>query len=108
MAWPTGIWSPGLLFPVGTVNFLPVLKGMEAPLYGFLGFETVLLLNPFLKEPQKSMLPVQAATASGFALYCYNFILTGFFDGELQFQLWPTIFVARTIELPSWSGWIFL
>jgi spore germination protein len=101
LAWPAWNLEPRLIFPVGTVGLLPVLKGMEAPLYGFLGFETVLLLNPFLKEPQKSMLPVQAATLLVGLLYTATvFILTGFFGvGELQFQLWPTIFVARTIEV---------
>jgi len=101
MLWPLLKFETRLIFPVGTGGLLPVLKGIQAPLFAFFGFESILILNPFLKEPEKSMLPVQAATALVGLLYTITvFGLTAYFGvAELQFHLWPTIYMARSIEV---------
>lgn len=99
--WPILEFEPRLIFPPFTEGFLPILKGLKATSSAFLGFETILMFNPFLKEPEKSMLPVQVATLTAGVLYTVTvFALTAYFGvQELQFQLWPTIYVARTISI---------
>jgi|GEM_PF-3011679 len=101
LSYPILRFEPRFVFPVGTKGLLAILKGIQAPLFAFLGFESILVFNPFITEPEKAMLPVQAATALvGFLYTITVFGLTSYFGvGELQFQLWPTIYMARTIEI---------
>jgi spore germination protein len=99
--WPLWEFEPRLVFPFFTEGLMPVIKGLKVTSSAFFGFEAILMLNPFLKKPEKTMLAVQAATLTTGIIYTITvFALTAYFGvQELQFQLWPTIYVARTITI---------
>ncbi|KPV56675.1 hypothetical protein QJ48_26190 [Paenibacillus sp. A3] len=89
--------------PVLAEGFTPVWKGIPSSTFSYSGFEIMLVLSAFMKEPRdavKSML-------SGIGVVILFYTLTVFISfgtltaEEVKTLTWPTMSVAKDIELPG-------
>ncbi|MGG4147061.1 spore germination protein [Paenibacillus algorifonticola] len=84
----------------------PVLKGVQTTSLAFTGFEVIILLTAYMKNPKQNIKAVTAGIAVPLVIYIVTvFMVIGALsvDGTLT-KNWPTLDMARSFEL---SGLIF-
>ncbi|BBH22365.1 germination protein BB [Paenibacillus baekrokdamisoli] len=89
--------------PVLGDGVMPVLKGTKSSIFTYSGFEVMLVLTAFMKEPQKA---VKSAIAGiSLVVLLYGLVIVISFGtisvDELKTVIWPTMTVAKDIELPG-------
>jgi spore germination protein len=104
----------GLGFAVIQADFTNILPFMRTPpikflsgayqtIYTYAGFEMILLISPYVKEPKK----VFRAGVTAFAIVIPTYVAAvlfsfGFFKLEaLKKLMWPTMALIRAIEVPG-------
>lgn len=89
--------------PVLGSGWTPVLKGIKTSAQAYSGFEVMLLFTAFMKEPQKAV----KATLSGIGVVVVFYTLIVLISigtltaEEVKTTTWPTMSVAKNIELPG-------
>lgn len=89
--------------PVLGGGVLPVLKGIKPSIFSISGFEIMLILPAFMKEPRKAVQSVLGGIALVIPLYTMvvaTAIATLSVE-EVKTLTWPTMSVAKNIELPG-------
>ncbi|MEW9668333.1 GerAB/ArcD/ProY family transporter [Ammoniphilus sp. 3BR4] len=91
------------LRPVLGDGTLPVWKGINATALSYGGFELMLVLTFFMKEPQKAVKSIMAGIGIVIPLYTLVVILAiGTLTlEEVKTLTWPMMSVAKAIELPG-------
>ncbi|WP_134699396.1 GerAB/ArcD/ProY family transporter [Ammoniphilus sp. YIM 78166] len=91
------------LRPVLGEGFLPVWKGINATALSYGGFELMLALVFFMKEPQKAARSIMAGITIVIPFYTLVVILAiGTLTlEEVKTLTWPMMSVAKAIELPG-------
>lgn len=90
------------LLPVFNHSFIDILKSSKSASFLFVGFETLLIYLPFIKDPQKSKKWAHLALLYTTFVYLLISIVTilYFSQGQLLLTLWPTLTMTRIIEMP--------
>lgn len=91
------------LRPVLGDGVLPVWKGIKPSVFSYSGFEIMLILPAFMKEPRKAMKSTLIGIALVIPLYTLVVaIAIGILTvDEVKTLTWPTMSVAMDIELPG-------
>lgn len=89
--------------PVLGDGVMPVWKGMNASVLSYSGFEVMLVLTAFMKEPQKAVKSVLVGIGLVIPLYILVVLISfGTISvDELKTVTWPTMTVAKNIEFPG-------
>ncbi|PYI52231.1 GerAB/ArcD/ProY family transporter [Paenibacillus flagellatus] len=89
--------------PVLGEGVLPVLRGIKASVFSFSGFEIMLFLLAFMKEPDKAMKSTLWGIAAVIPLYAavVGVTIAMLTVDEVKTLTWPTMSVAKNIELPG-------
>ncbi|MGZ0041320.1 GerAB/ArcD/ProY family transporter [Paenibacillus ottowii] len=89
--------------PVLGEGVLPVLKGLKPSIFSFAGFEIMLIFIAFMKEPRKAMKIVISGIALVIPLYTLVVVIAiaTLTVDEVKTLTWPTMSVAKNIELPG-------
>ncbi|MGM0875148.1 MAG: spore germination protein [Bacillota bacterium] len=98
-----GIFEVDNIRPVLGLGVIPVLKGVKTTALAFTGFEIMLLLPAFMKQPHKAVKAVLVGTAIPLIFYVITVIMViGAFsvDGVVT-RTWPTIDLMRSFEIPG-------
>ncbi|WP_372663765.1 GerAB/ArcD/ProY family transporter [Cohnella sp.] len=90
------------LLPVFNHSLSEIIQSSKSASFLFVGFETLLIYLPFIRDPQKSK------KWAHFALLCYilsslliSIVTILFFSqGQLLVTLWPTLSMTKIIEMP--------
>lgn len=91
------------LRPVLGQGMMPVLKGVQTTSFSYLGFEIMLILTAFMKEPYRAV----KATLTGigipifFYLIMIVMVIGDFTIEEVKTLTWPTMELAKEIEFPG-------
>ncbi|MFJ7995556.1 spore germination protein [Peribacillus frigoritolerans] len=94
------------LRPVLGLGVKPVLKGVQTTGLSYTGFETILFLLPFMKEPNKAVKAVLMGIALPLIFYLITVVMViGALsvDGVVT-RTWPTLDLIRSVEV---TGLIF-
>lgn len=89
------------LRPVMGQGIIPVLAGIKSTALAFTGFEIILILTAFMKQPNKSVKAVVYGTAIPMGIYLITVIMAiGVLsvDGVVT-STWPTLDLVRSFEL---------
>ncbi|RLQ96577.1 GerAB/ArcD/ProY family transporter [Falsibacillus albus] len=90
------------LLPVFNSSIMDILNGTYSMSLTYLGYETLLVYFPFIKEPQKSKKWAHLGLLATTMTYSYIAIITfGYFSqGQLQKTIWATLSLWKIVELP--------
>lgn len=101
-----GIFDIHNLRPVLGLGVIPVLKGIEPGMLSFIGFETLLVLQAFMKKPEKAAKSIIIGTLIPTVFYVTTVVMViGALTVEgVVTRTWPTMDLIRSFEL---SGLIF-
>lgn len=90
------------LIPILNHSFIDILKSSKSASLVFVGFETLVVYLPYIKNPEKSKKWAHIALLYTTFLYVVITLVTLVYysQGQLQETLWPTISMAKIIELP--------
>lgn len=99
--WPLVNFEPRFIMPIGAEGILPILKAVFPALAVFYGYELILFVGPMVEKPNHIMPLALLSTALVGLLYtAVVFLVTGFFGvGEMQFQVFPVLYMARTMRV---------
>lgn len=89
------------LRPVLGLGVIPVLKGVQTTGLSYTGFETILFLLPFMKEPKKAIKAVLIGIALPLIFYFITVVMVIgalSIDGVVM-RTWPTMDLIRSFEL---------
>lgn len=80
-----------------------IIKGTYQTMYSYGGFELVLLILPFIREPRKILRPGFISFLIIAGIYLSVVILSLFKFGALDVTklIWPTLSLIRSIEIPG-------
>nr|WP_295970143.1 spore germination protein [uncultured Bacillus sp.] len=94
------------LRPVLGSGFIPVLKGLKTTTIAYIGAEIMLLLLPFMKQPNKAVKVVLTATSMAVVFYVITLVMVigGLSTDGVITRTWPTFDLIRSFEL---TGLIF-
>lgn len=91
------------LRPVLSDGITPVLKGIKPSIFAYTGFELMLILPAFMKEPRKAV--KAALTGISLVIPLYTLVvltaIATLTADEVKTLTWPTMSVAKNIELPG-------
>ncbi|MFJ5621226.1 GerAB/ArcD/ProY family transporter [Peribacillus loiseleuriae] len=89
------------ILPILDHSVKDLLKSSFHMSLSFIGFEIVLFLYPFIKEPQKSKKWAHLAILTTTLLYAVFAIMTFayFSEGQLQKAIWPTLMMWKILKL---------
>lgn len=90
------------LLPIFDHSIMDLVKATYQMSVSFLGYEVLLFVYPFIKEPQKSKKWVHYGVLFTTIQYIYLSILTFayFSEGQLQRYIWPTLTMWKIVEMP--------
>ncbi|PKR83929.1 GerAB/ArcD/ProY family transporter [Heyndrickxia camelliae] len=105
------VYILGAAIPYGDFrHFLPlfnhsmneIVKAAQSTTLTYLGFETIMIYYPFIKEPNKSKKWAILGGVFTTLLYLYMTIITFAFYGEEQLQkdIWATLTTFKIVRLP--------
>ncbi|NSW90543.1 MAG: GerAB/ArcD/ProY family transporter [Firmicutes bacterium] len=91
------------LRPVLGKGVLPVIKGMKATLLSYIGFEIIMILTAFMKEPHKAVKAVVIGTGIPVLIYVViSIIVIGVLTvDEVKTLTWPLASLVNSIEYPG-------
>ncbi|MFN2747449.1 spore germination protein [Bacillus sp. z60-18] len=99
----TGIFEPDNLRPVMGQGIGPVLQGIKVTALSFSGIEIILILMPFMNQPNHIIKTVVIGTAIPLLFYMITVVMViGALsvDGVIT-RTWPTIDLMRSFEIPG-------
>jgi spore germination protein (amino acid permease) len=90
----------GRLLPIGTSGFIPILKASPDAFVSLIGFEFILFIMPFLKEPNKSLKVISLANIFTVFLYLFLIITCIIYFSGAQFSLvqQPLLYLFRGLS----------
>lgn len=90
------------LFPFFNHSVKEILESSKTMLFQFLGFETLFMFYPFIKNPAKSEKWAHYGTLFSALLYLLVTIVTFVFfsEGQLKHIIWPTLTLIKIAEIP--------
>ena len=91
------------LRPVLGLGIIPVLKGIKTTALSYTGFEIMLILLPFMKQPNKAGKVILVGIFFPMIFYTITVVMViGAFsiDGVIT-QTWPTLDLIRSFEMPG-------
>ncbi|HEK9098827.1 GerAB/ArcD/ProY family transporter [Bacillus pfraonensis] len=94
------VWNNFL--PVFNHDIFEVLQSAKASTFMYLGFETLFLYYPFIKNRDKSVRWAHLATLTTTTIYLMLTIISfGYFtQGEIKHTVWATLILTKVFELP--------
>ncbi|MBA4494294.1 GerAB/ArcD/ProY family transporter [Paenactinomyces guangxiensis] len=94
------------LRPVMGLGISPVLKGLSVTALSYIGFEIMLVLNAFMKEPNKAVQAIVLGTLTPIFMYIIivAIVVGSFGVDEVTTYTWPTVSLFRSFEV---TGIIF-
>lgn len=89
--------------PVLAEGFMPVWKGIPSSAFSYSGFEIMLVLSAFMKEPRDAVKSMLRGIGLLIPLYTLTVLVTigTLTVDEVKTLTWPTMSVAKDIELPG-------
>ncbi|TXK77360.1 GerAB/ArcD/ProY family transporter [Paenibacillus sp. N3.4] len=89
--------------PVLGDGVVPVLKGIKTSFIAYSGFEIMLIFTAFMKEPQKAVKSMMLGISVVIILYTLVVLISfgTLTVEEVKTVTWPTMTVAKNIELPG-------
>lgn len=92
----------GNLLPVLTHSLTEIFLSSKHMTLSYIGFSTLFIYYPFIKEPEKSQKWAHFGVAFSTFIYFITFIVTIIFYSEEQLKtnLWPTLGLWKIIEMP--------
>lgn len=90
------------LFPIFESNIKDLAKAFQGMSLTYLGYETILIYYPLIKEPKKAKKWAHLAILTTTLFYTGIAILTfAFFsEGQLENTIWPTLTIWKIVEMP--------
>ncbi|MED4402223.1 GerAB/ArcD/ProY family transporter [Metabacillus fastidiosus] len=90
------------LFPIMDHSYKDILLSSKEATLSMVGFESLLLFYPFIKNPERSAKWAHLAIIFTTIIYVYVAIITFTFynQEQLQHTLWSTVVLWQIIELP--------
>ena len=91
------------LRPVLGLGIIPVLKGIKTTALSYTGFESMLIIMAFMKQPNKAVKAVLVGISIPLIVYLITVIMViGVFsiDGVIT-RTWPTVDLMRSFEIPG-------
>ncbi|MEH7332045.1 GerAB/ArcD/ProY family transporter [Neobacillus drentensis] len=90
------------LLPIFDHSIIELVKASYQMSITYLGYEVLLFVYPYIKEPQKSKKWVHYGVSFSTLLYLYLSIVTFayFSEGQLKRYIWPTLTMWKIVELP--------
>lgn len=91
------------ILPFMRTDFRQILKGSYKTIFSYSGFEFVLLLTPFLKNPEKSF----KAGIIAFSIIIVTYLLIVIFSfgqlgiAESKHLIWPTLSAMNSVDIPA-------
>ena len=98
-----GIFEIDNLRPVLGLGIMPMVKGIKSTVLAFLGFEIMLLLVAFMKQPGKAVKVVLVGISIPMIFYVITVVMViGALsvDGVVT-RTWPTLELMRSFEIPG-------
>ncbi|HOJ09570.1 MAG TPA: endospore germination permease, partial [Clostridiales bacterium] len=91
------------LRPLFGQGFKPVLRGIMTTFLTYAGFETMMILTAFMKEPWKAVKVVVIGIGISIAFYVsLSVVVVGVLTvEEIKTLAWPTIALVNSIEYPG-------
>lgn len=90
----------GRLRPIGANSLMEIIKASPNAFVSLIGFELILFIMPFLKNPKKSLMVLSIANLFTVALYVFLFITCVISFSGVQFSLIqePLLFLFRGLS----------
>ncbi|AQY39119.1 GerAB/ArcD/ProY family transporter [Bacillus thuringiensis] len=90
------------LFPIWQHSFQEIFKGMKGSMFSYLGFETLLIYYPFIKNARTSQRYAHYGNLVTTVIYTYLMILslTFFSEKQLSSAIWAYLSMTKIIKLP--------
>lgn len=90
------------LLPIFDHSIKDIMTASYQMSFTYLGYEVLLFIYPFIKEPQKSKKWAHLGTLTTTVLYVFITIITFayFSEGQLQKNIWATLTLWKIVELP--------
>lgn len=91
------------LRPILAKGIMPVLEGIQSTILPFLGFEIMLILTPFMKQPNQVIKATLIGVAVVIPIYTLIVVMTigNMTLGEVKTLTWPLMSLAMSFELPG-------
>ncbi|MCM2533003.1 spore germination protein [Neobacillus pocheonensis] len=90
------------LLPIWHHSINEILLSAKQMSLSYIGFSTLFIYYPFIKEPEKSQKWAQFGVAFSIFIYFITYIVSAVFYSEEQLKtnLWPTLGLWKIIEMP--------
>jgi spore germination protein (amino acid permease) len=90
------------LLPIFDHSIMDLIRASYQMSFTYLGYEVLLIVYPFIKEPQKSKKWAHLSVLSTTILYTILTIVTFayFSEGQLQKNIWATLTMWKIVEIP--------
>ncbi|WP_270572309.1 spore germination protein [Bacillus glycinifermentans] len=98
-----GLFDIDNLRPVLGKGIIPVMQGIKTTTFAYTGIEIMLIIVPFMKQPEKAFKAVLIGTVFPIMFYMITVIMViGALsvDGVVT-RTWPTIDLMRSFEIPG-------
>ena len=91
------------LLPVFQFSIMDVIKGIPSVFFSFIGFEFLLIFMAYSANQKKSTKYNVFSIVIIMIIYIFNFMISlgQFGVDELTHQLWPTLSLSQTINIPG-------
>jgi spore germination protein len=102
MLFPASDWMISNILPLGQEGVRGILSGIPSSVFGFAGYESILMIYSYAQDTNKTVKTVTIALA--YAIFAYTlatFCLLLFFGPKtLQFVTFPPMVYLETVEIP--------
>jgi spore germination protein (amino acid permease) len=90
----------GRLLPIGSKGFMEIVKASPNAFVSLIGFELILFIMPFIKNPKKSLIVLSFANLFTVILYLFLFITCVIYFSGMQFSLIqePLLYLFRGLS----------
>ncbi|MDQ0218696.1 GerAB/ArcD/ProY family transporter [Peribacillus cavernae] len=90
------------LLPLFNHSFKEIVGSSKSMLFQFLGFETLFMFYPFIKNPERSQKWAHFGLLFTILLYLFVTIITFlyFSEAHLKHTIWPSLTVLNIAEIP--------
>lgn len=89
------------LRPVMGMGVMPVMKGLTTTSLSFVGFEIILIIYMYMKEPSRALKATVIGLSISLVFYCVTFVMVIgalSIDGAVT-QTWPVLTFIRSFEI---------
>jgi len=91
------------LRPVLGLGIMPVLKGIKTTALSYIGFESMLIIMAFMKQPNQAVKAVLVGIFIPLIFYLITIVMVigGLSVDDVVTKTWPTIDLMRSFEMPG-------